>query len=56
MFDPPLKFGTVQSGNTEAVIKRNYPSMYDYMKKYSQENVDDAIDSLKDRYNYLFLY
>lgn len=49
-FDPPLKFGTVQSGNTETMIKRNYPRMYEYMKQYSKEGVDEAIDSIKDRY------
>ncbi len=31
-FKPPLQFGTVRSGSTEEVIRRNHPHMYDYMK------------------------
>ncbi|KAF1388034.1 hypothetical protein PFLUV_G00086070 [Perca fluviatilis] len=44
---PPLKFGTVPNGSTEKNIRSNYPDMHQYMGKYNQRGVEDAINNLK---------
>ncbi|KAK7886322.1 hypothetical protein WMY93_025943 [Mugilogobius chulae] len=44
---PPLKFGTVPNGSTEKNIRSNYPDMHQYMGKYNQRGVEDAIVNLK---------
>uniref|UniRef100_A0A672LQR0 Glutamate receptor n=1 Tax=Sinocyclocheilus grahami TaxID=75366 RepID=A0A672LQR0_SINGR len=44
---PPLKFGTVPNGSTEKNIRSNYPDMHQYMIKYNQRSVEDAISHLK---------
>ncbi|KAM6967696.1 uncharacterized protein grin2db [Aplochiton taeniatus] len=44
---PPLKFGTVPNGSTEKNIRSNYPDMHQYMVKYNQRGVEDAIINLK---------
>ncbi|XP_008284059.1 uncharacterized protein grin2db [Stegastes partitus] len=44
---PPLKFGTVPNGSTEKNIRSNYPDMHQYMGKYNQRGVEDAILNLK---------
>lgn len=57
---PPLKFGTVPNGSTEKNIRSNYPDMHQYMGKYNQKTVEDAIVNLKTgsvRYSFsLFRY
>ncbi|KAL2083988.1 hypothetical protein ACEWY4_019506 [Coilia grayii] len=44
---PPLKFGTVPNGSTEKNIRSNYPDMHQYMVKYNQKGVEEAIVNLK---------
>lgn len=44
---PPLKFGTVPNGSTEENIHSNYPNMHQYMVKYNQRSVEEAIANLK---------
>ncbi|KAK3571938.1 hypothetical protein QTP86_020507 [Hemibagrus guttatus] len=44
---PPLKFGTVPNGSTEKNIRSNYPDMHQYMIKYNQKGVEEAITNLK---------
>uniref|UniRef100_A0A8C4TH49 Glutamate receptor n=1 Tax=Erpetoichthys calabaricus TaxID=27687 RepID=A0A8C4TH49_ERPCA len=44
---PPLKFGTVPNGSTEKNIRSNYPDMHQYMDKYNQKGVEEAINNLK---------
>ncbi|XP_062847826.1 glutamate receptor ionotropic, NMDA 2D [Trichomycterus rosablanca] len=44
---PPLKFGTVPNGSTEKNIRSNYPDMHQYMVKYNQKGVEEAITNLK---------
>ncbi|XP_023685836.1 uncharacterized protein grin2db [Paramormyrops kingsleyae] len=44
---PPLKFGTVPNGSTEKNIRSNYPDMHQYMVKYNQRGVEEAITNLK---------
>ena len=48
-YNPPLRFGSVKHGSTEEVIKNNHPSMYDYMKKYMENNVADGIRAVKEK-------
>ncbi|XP_074601075.1 glutamate receptor ionotropic, NMDA 2B-like isoform X2 [Brevipalpus obovatus] len=47
MVDPPLRFGTTRSGNTEAVVKRNKPQMHAYMMKFNQSKSFDGVQAVK---------
>ncbi|KAM4663486.1 glutamate receptor ionotropic, NMDA 2C [Discoglossus pictus] len=44
---PPFRFGTVPNGSTERNIRSNYPDMHNYMVRYNQRSVEDALASLK---------
>ncbi|KAG9334906.1 hypothetical protein JZ751_006303 [Albula glossodonta] len=46
-YSPPFRFGTVPNGSTERNIRKNYPDMHQYMVKYHQTGVHDALVSLK---------
>ncbi|XP_017339521.1 glutamate receptor ionotropic, NMDA 2A [Ictalurus punctatus] len=46
-YSPPFRFGTVPNGSTERNIRKNYPDMHQYMIKYHQTGVTDALVSLK---------
>ena len=46
-YSPPFRFGTVPNGSTERNIRRNYPAMHQYMTKYHQTGVVDALVQLK---------
>ncbi|XP_046894060.1 LOW QUALITY PROTEIN: glutamate receptor ionotropic, NMDA 2A [Hypomesus transpacificus] len=46
-YSPPFRFGTVPNGSTERNIRKNYPDMHQYMIKYHQTGVQDALVSLK---------
>uniref|UniRef100_A0A1A8HKQ0 Glutamate receptor n=1 Tax=Nothobranchius korthausae TaxID=1143690 RepID=A0A1A8HKQ0_9TELE len=46
-YSPPFRFGTVPNGSTERNIRKNYPDMHQYMTKYHQTGVTDALISLK---------
>ncbi|XP_051995410.1 glutamate receptor ionotropic, NMDA 2A-like [Xyrauchen texanus] len=46
-YSPPFRFGTVPNGSTERNIRKNYPDMHQYMVKYHQTGVNDALVSLK---------
>ena len=45
--NPPLRFGTLPFGNTEAVLKRNKPRMHSYMKKFNRSSLDEGIKAVK---------
>lgn len=49
-YSPPFRFGTVPNGSTERNIRKNYPAMHQYMVKYHQTGVQDALVSLKTGY------
>ncbi|KAL4624851.1 glutamate receptor ionotropic, NMDA 2D-like [Arapaima gigas] len=53
---PPLKFGTVPNGSTEENICSNYPNMHQYMIKYNQRGVEEAIANLKTGKLDVFIY
>ncbi|MGH0133975.1 UNVERIFIED_CONTAM: hypothetical protein FKN15_036702 [Acipenser sinensis] len=42
-YSPPFRFGTVPNGSTERNIRNNYPDMHQYMVKYHQRGVQDAL-------------
>ncbi|XP_056652659.1 glutamate receptor ionotropic, NMDA 2D isoform X1 [Monodelphis domestica] len=44
---PPLRFGTVPNGSTEKNIRSNYEAMYNYMVRYNQPRVEEALTQLK---------
>ncbi|KAM4632301.1 glutamate receptor ionotropic, NMDA 2A [Discoglossus pictus] len=46
-YSPPFRFGTVPNGSTERNIRNNYPDMHQYMVKFNQKGVKEALDSLK---------
>uniref|UniRef100_A0A3P8Y155 Glutamate receptor ionotropic, NMDA 2A n=1 Tax=Esox lucius TaxID=8010 RepID=A0A3P8Y155_ESOLU len=46
-YSPPFRFGTVPNGSTERNIRKNYPDMHEYLVKYHQGGVQDALISLK---------
>lgn len=52
-YSPPFRFGTVPNGSTERNIRKNYPDMHQYMTKYHQSGVQDALVSLKTGYDAL---
>lgn len=45
--DPPLKFGTIQFGNTEAVLKLNKPMMYKYMAQFNSSSSKNGVLAVK---------
>uniref|UniRef100_UPI0040535C1E Glutamate receptor ionotropic, NMDA 2A,Green fluorescent protein chimera n=1 Tax=Rattus norvegicus TaxID=10116 RepID=UPI0040535C1E len=46
-YSPPFRFGTVPNGSTERNIRNNYPYMHQYMTRFNQRGVEDALVSLK---------
>jgi len=42
----------VPNGSTERNIRKNYPDMHQYMVKYHQTGVQDALVSLKTGYGW----
>lgn len=48
--DPPLKFGTIPHGNTEAVLKRNKPKMYKYMVPFNRSTSKNGVNAVKKGY------
>ncbi|XP_055079722.1 glutamate receptor ionotropic, NMDA 2A [Periophthalmus magnuspinnatus] len=55
-YSPPFRFGTVPNGSTERNIRKNYPAMHQYMVKYHQTGVTDALVSLKSGKLDAFIY
>uniref|UniRef100_A0A8C6P6L8 Glutamate receptor n=1 Tax=Nothobranchius furzeri TaxID=105023 RepID=A0A8C6P6L8_NOTFU len=55
-YSPPFRFGTVPNGSTERNIRKNYPAMHQYMVKYHQTGVVDALVSLKSGKLDAFIY
>ena len=36
---PAFRFGTIPNGATDFIMKKNFPSMHMYMKKYNEKTV-----------------
>ena len=53
---PPFKFATISSGATEAFIKQNYPTHYEYMRQFNQTSAAAGIESLKKGVLDAFIY
>nr|XP_027196255.1 glutamate receptor ionotropic, NMDA 2B-like [Dermatophagoides pteronyssinus] len=45
--EPPLKFGTIPFGNTEAVLKLNKPKMYHYMAPFNRSSSKNGVTAVK---------
>jgi len=45
--DPPLKFGTIPYGNTEAVLRRNKPKMHAYMAPFNKSSAVNGVYAVK---------
>ena len=45
--DPPLKFATIPSGNTEAVLRRNKPQMHAYMTQFTKPTAGVGVAAVK---------
>lgn len=45
--NPPLKFGTIPFGNTEAVLKLNKPFMYKHMAQYNRSSSKVGVSAVK---------
>ncbi|UXI14735.1 MACRO domain-containing protein 2 [Sarcoptes scabiei] len=54
--EPPLKFGTIPHGNTEAVLKLNKPKMYQYMAQYNRSTSKDGVLAVKKAEIDAFIY
>ena len=44
---PPLKFGTIPWTYTENALRQHYPIMYDHMKAYQLDSVQEGISKVK---------
>ena len=45
--DPHFRFGTILHGNTDSLLKQNFPEMHHYMLKFNKSSVVEGIKAVK---------
>ncbi|CAG0885260.1 unnamed protein product [Darwinula stevensoni] len=54
--NPPFRFGTIPHGNTDTVMKQNFPRMHAYMSQFSRPSVHEGVRSVKQQELDAFIY
>ncbi|KFM80285.1 Glutamate [NMDA] receptor subunit epsilon-1, partial [Stegodyphus mimosarum] len=47
MYEPPFRYGTIPYGNTEAILKKNKPHLFTWMRKFNRSSVLQGVAAVK---------
>nr|XP_042903924.1 glutamate receptor ionotropic, NMDA 2B-like [Parasteatoda tepidariorum] len=47
LIEPPFRYGTIPYGNTEAIIKKNKPHLFTWMRKFNRTTVLKGVAAVK---------
>ena len=53
---PAFRFGTIPNGATDFIMKKNFPSMHGYMRKYNEKTVKAGLSAVKQNKLDAFIY